>query len=119
VRTDDPLYPEVRMPFTILRRASGVTAVPAQVSLVGSRAALPSRVIQLGSADETPVEVAGVECGHPALSCRWASGPGPRSTLRLQIDGSRIAGGELNSEIRIRLSRPAGQTITVPVRCSV
>jgi hypothetical protein len=121
LHTADPTYAELKVPFTVVKRApQRVSAVPAEVSLLGAHGqALPARVVLLGSSDERPVEVEGVEVSHPAVRCTWAPGPGPRATLRIQVEAARVAGDSLQASVRVRLSKPGPQTLVIPVRCNV
>jgi hypothetical protein len=65
------------------------------------------------------VKVERVEADDPAIECRWAAGPGPRATLKVRVDSSRIAGGTLHSAVRVHLGGPTPQTLVVPVSCTV
>jgi hypothetical protein len=119
--TDDPLYGELKVPFTVVKRARrAVSALPAEVRLVASAGqSPPARVVLLSAADGGEVGVGRVESDSPAVQCRWAPGPGPRATLRVQVDGARLTGGSLEATVRVHLSRPEGVTVTIPVRCLV
>jgi hypothetical protein len=121
LHTADPTYPELQVPFTVVKRSPRqVRAVPAEVSLLGSGGqALPARVVLLGSADGRPVAVEAVEASHPAVRCTWAPGPGPRATLRIQVERDRFAGDTLEASVRVRLSKPGPQALVIPVRCAL
>jgi hypothetical protein len=79
---------------------------------------VPARVILLRAAGDQEVDVEAVECDDPAVRCTRAKGPGNMCTLRLQIDRSRLAADGLNTLLRVRLARPAGETVTIPVHCT-
>jgi hypothetical protein len=117
--TTDPLYPELRVPFTVVKKArQRVTAVPGSVLLRGSASGpLPARLVLLGSSDGEEVAVAKVEADNPAIHCCWAAGPGTQATLKVQVDRAQVRGDELEGNVRVQISRPAPQTLTIPLRC--
>jgi hypothetical protein len=115
--TDDPSCPELKVPFTIVKRAGGaVTPTPAAVELLSAGAPLPARVVLLGSADGSPVLVERVEPNHASIRCSFAEGPGARSTLRVQVDRDKLPEGRFAGAVRVYLRQPAGQVIEVPVQ---
>jgi hypothetical protein len=119
--TEDPLYRELKVPFTVVKRArQAVSALPAEVRLIGSGdQPLPARVVLLSAADGREMGVERVESDSPAVQCRWAAGPGPRVTLRVQVDRAGLTGDALAATVRVHLSRPEGVTVTIPVHCLV
>jgi hypothetical protein len=121
LHTGDRDYPELKLPFTVVKRSPRrISAIPSAVSLLGTDGqALPARVVLLGCSDEQPVLVEGVEADHPAIRCTWAAGPGPRATLRVQVDRARISGDSLQGSVQVRLSKPVPQTVLIPVRCTL
>jgi hypothetical protein len=88
--TNDPTYAALNVPLTVTKRSrAGVRATPEAVSLSAAGAGpLPARIVLLDSADGRPVAVERVESDDPAVRCSWAAGPGPRATLKVQIDRS-------------------------------
>jgi hypothetical protein len=119
--TDDPKYPELRVPVTLIRHSQQrVAATPAEVTLTGSPGQpLPSRIVLLRDSNDQPVLIDHIMIDDPAVTCRWAKGPGTLATLRVQIDAKRIQGGTLQSVIHVLTKTPLAQTITVPVQCSI
>ena len=117
--TSDPLYSELKVPFTIVKRARRlVSAAPASVVLSESAAQpLPARVVLLSAADDREVHIERVESDHPALDCRWAQGPGHQATLKIRVDRKQIPGDRLRAAVHVHLSQPAAETITIPVSC--
>jgi hypothetical protein len=112
ITTDDPDYPEIKLPVTILRQPRGrVTASPARATLVAGGSAL----VQLRDADGQPVQVEAIEAGAPALTTRWAAGPGNVTTVRVGLDRSKWRGEKLTGEVRVRLREPAGEVVVIPV----
>ena len=116
--TDDANCPELKAPFTIVKRAKdAVTPSPSAVELLLSGSApLPARVVLLGAADGSPVLVERVECGHASIRCSHTEGPGARSTLRVQVDRDKLPEGRFAKLIRVHLRQPPGKVIEVPVQ---
>jgi hypothetical protein len=116
--TDDPGYPELRVPVTINKRPrTGVSATPASVTLTiphGQPAS--SRVVLLRGENEQEVEVDRIETDNPALTYRWAAGPGKMATLRI----SAVApAGELpRGTVSVHLKKPSNVTVSIPVVCT-
>jgi hypothetical protein len=61
------------------------------------------------------VEVESIEPSVPALTCRWAAGPGNRATVRVGLDRAKWDGRPVNGEVRVRLKAPAGGEVVLPV----
>jgi hypothetical protein len=119
IYTDDPGYRDLRVPVTIVKRPpQRITASPARVDLVTAPGQeVPSKVLALRSADSRDVVVEKIDADDAALACQWARGPGAMATVRVNIDRKRMQGNLLQTQIRIHVSQPADQTITVPVTC--
>jgi hypothetical protein len=117
--TDDPAYPDLQVPVTVTKRnRARVRAFPVEVDLTGSGPGpLPPRLIRLSTADEQTVEVERVEVDDPAVSCKWAAGPGPNATLRVVVDGSRIGPEGVHTQVHVQLRGPTAETLTIPVVC--
>jgi hypothetical protein len=121
IYTSDPLYPELKVPVTIVKRPrQQVSASPSAVILAeSSDQPLPARIVLLGAADEKDVVVEHVDCDDAAISCQWAQGPGSRATLKIRVDRQRIPGDSLQSAVHVHLSQPMPQMVTIPVSCSL
>jgi hypothetical protein len=117
--TSDPLYSELKVPFTIVKRSRRlVSAAPAAVVL--SQPAdqpLPARIVLLSAAEDSEVHIDRIESDHPAVDCRWAQGPGHQATLKIRVDRKQFPGDCLRASVRVHLSQPAAETITIPVSC--
>ena len=115
--TDDPVYRELRVPVTVIKRPrQGVSASPAAVNLAAPQGRpYPSRVVLLRAEGEVQVER--VEADDPAVTCRWARGPGKMATVRIAVDHAR-AGGPLRTAVRVHVSKPAASVVTIPVLCT-
>jgi hypothetical protein len=108
--TDDPDYHEIKLPVTIDREPKRrVTALPNRATLVAGGSA----VVQLRG--DEPVQVAEAVGSVPALTCRWAAGPGDRATVRIGLDRARWDGKPFTAEVRVRIKSSASETIVIPV----
>jgi hypothetical protein len=118
IYTDDAAYRELCVPVTVVKRArAAVTATPGAVAL---RAApgqpVPSRVVLLrDNTGGERVVVEEVSADDPAVSCRWAPGPDKLATLKVSVDRARV----LQTVVRVRVSKPSPQTLTIPVTCTL
>jgi hypothetical protein len=109
ITTNHPDYPEIKIPVTIIREPKRrVSALPARATLVAGGSA----VVQLRAADGQPVQVEAIEASFPALTTRWAAGPGNYATVRVGLDRSKWHGEPLTGEVRVRVK---GETIAIPV----
>jgi hypothetical protein len=119
--TSDPLYSELKVPFTIVKRARRqVSAAPSSVVLAESAGRpLPSRIVLLSTADDREVHIERIESDHPAIDCHWAQGPGHQATLKIRVDRKQIRGDRLRAAVHVHLSRPSTETITIPVSCLI
>src|SRR5439155_23713792 len=103
---------QIRRPGTTDREPKGrEPGTPRGATLVaGGRA-----VVQLRAVDGTAVQVEAIEARVPALTCRWAAGPGDRATVRISLDRSKWDGRPFASDVRVRLTAPAGETVVIPL----
>jgi hypothetical protein len=118
--SSDPEYAELRVPVTVVKLSrSAVSATPAEVSLESNGGPVPARVVLLRGVEDQEVEVASLECDDPAVHCTFAKGPGTMATVRVRIDCKQMAKDGVHSVLKIKLARPAGAALTVPVNCAV
>jgi hypothetical protein len=117
--TSDPLYSELKVPFTLVKRARHrVSAAPASVVLSQSaNQPLPARIVLLSAAEDDDIRIDRIESDHPAVTCRWAPGPGHQATLKIHVDRRQIPGDRLRAAVHVHVSQPAAETITIPVSC--
>jgi hypothetical protein len=113
--SDDPVYRELKVPVTVVKRPrQRVTPTPRQVTLEGDRGRpWPARVVRLSAADGTAVEVERADADHPAIHCAWE-----KDTVSLRVDPTRLS-GDLQTTVRVRFCKPAGETAEVAVLCVV
>lgn len=114
--TDDPAYPELRVPVRVLKRAAGGVAANPETVAVRFAAGQTevSTLVQLRAADGKPVGVASAESDHPGVSVRFSPGSGPVTVVRVTVTESAAAqaGG---AKVRVKLTEPAEQEVVIPV----
>lgn len=117
LRTDDAACPELTVPFKLVKHAANqVTASPAMVEqILPAKGSPPAKMILLSTPEGSPVLVDRVEPAHPCIRCTFAEGPGPRSTLRVQVQREKLPAERFESCVRVILRQPEGAVITVPV----
>jgi hypothetical protein len=117
ILTDDPAYPDLRVPLTIVKRGRRrLSAAPDPVALtVGAGQEAPSRLVLVRDSDGQPVVVDRVDADDAAVSCRWSEGPSSPAAVRVRVDASRVGAGGLHGAIHIHVSKPVPETLTVPV----
>lgn len=119
--TDDPDYPELKVPVTILKRLpQRFSATPAEVSLTAPAGQpIPSRIVLIRDKDNESVTVDRVVADDPAIACRWAPGPNTMATVKITVDRRRLYGSSLHSAVHVHLSKPVAETLTIPVTCTL
>ena len=118
--TDDSVYSELTVPVTVVKRPrQAVTASPGQVTFDGDKGeSLPPRLVRLSALDGGAVEIERVEVDDPAVLCTWEKKPEIGTTLKVQIDPTRL-NADLRTTVRVHLLKPAAETITISVLCVV
>jgi hypothetical protein len=121
ILTDDPAYPDLRVPLTIVKRGrQRLAAEPGAVTLFAPAGQeVPSRIVRVRDGEDQPVRIEQVEADDPAITCRWAQGPNNLATVRVIVDRARLQGGRLQSQIHVHISDPVHETLTIPVTCTV
>ena len=80
--------------------------------------AIPARIVLLNGPEDEAVEVEKVTTDHPAIQCRWAKGPGPMATLKIQFDPGELQAATLEGSVQVHLARPVGEQVSIPVHWS-
>ncbi len=114
--TDDPAYPELRIPVRVLKRAvGGVTAAPETVAVrFAAGQTEVSTLVQLRAADGKTIGVSGAESDHPGVTVKWSPGSGPVAAVRVTVtESAAVQAG--TCKVRVKLAEPAGQEIVIPV----
>jgi hypothetical protein len=117
IDTDDPEYRELRIPVRVVKKsaASGVRAVPESATLrFAKEQTSATTLLRLRDAENREVVVEKAEADHPAITCKWAAGPGQMATLRVTVDRSKANALGLGV-ITVRVKGPAAETIVIPV----
>jgi hypothetical protein len=119
--TDDPEYGELKLPITLTRRPrQRVEANPRQVVFrLGPEQASAVRWVRLADRGGAAVVIERVSADDPALVCEAATGADNQPGLKIQVERGRLRGDGLDSTVRVRLSSPAGETVLIPVLCTV
>jgi len=117
IDTDDPEYKELRIPVRVVKKAAntGVQALPATVTLrFAKEQTTASYLVRLRDAGDKEILVEKAECDHPAVTCKYAAGPGSATTLRVTVDldKSKAAGVAI---VSVQLKGPKPETILIPV----
>ncbi len=114
--TDDPAYPEFRVPVRVEKRATAAAVVtPDEVYLrFAAGQSEASALVQVRGTDGKPVGVAGVECDHPSVTFKWSDAVGPVAAVRLTVPAA-AATTPGRGTVRVRLSGADGPAVSVPV----
>jgi hypothetical protein len=115
--TNDPDYREIKVPVTIVKRSrQRVTATPSRIELPlrpGRR--VSARTVLIRDRENQEVEVESASADSPAITCRWAKGPGPMASLRVQVDRDKVPDPIRESAVRVQIIRPIRQVLVIPV----
>lgn len=114
--TDDPEYPELRIPVRVLKRAAGTIRVAPEsisVRLAPGQTEL-STLVQLRAADGKTIEVSSAESDLPGVTAKYSARAGSVAVLRVTVTDSvsQLSG---SCKVRVKMSQPAGQEIVIPV----
>lgn len=110
IYTSDPLYSELKIPVTLIHRASTtLSATPAEVMLSAG-----PRLVRLRDSQGRPVVIERATVEDARVVCTWAAGPDNDATLRLQADRATTADG-LQTRVLVEVSSPVRQVVTIPV----
>jgi hypothetical protein len=111
IRTSDPLYRELQVSVTIIQRVGQrIVATPAEPTLSAG-----PRLVRLRDTQDQAVVIESVAADDPAIRCSWAAGPDNEATLKLQADRAALGDRSLHTAVRVQLSRPVRDVLTLPV----
>jgi hypothetical protein len=113
--TDDPEYPELRVPVRVLKREAGaVRATPEAVNLrFATGQTEGSALVELRAPDGKAVSIAGAESDFPGVQVKCSQGSGPVATVRIKVPET-VAAQPGRCTVRVRLSEPGGE-VPIPV----
>ncbi|MBA4189190.1 MAG: hypothetical protein C0467_14425 [Planctomycetaceae bacterium] len=114
--TDDPAYPELRVPVRVLKRAAGaVTATPDTVAVrFAAGQSEVSTLVQLRAADGKPVGIVAAESDHPSVTVKWSPGVGAVAVVRVTV--TETAAAQAGScKVRVKLAEAGGTEVVIPV----
>jgi hypothetical protein len=121
IYTDDVSYRDLKVPVTVIKRVpQRLSATPNAVALKAPPGQpFPSRIVLIRDSDNQGVKIEHVMVDDPAITCRWAEGPGPLATVKIQVDRTQTQGKPFHSAVHIQISKPVRETLTVPVTGAV
>lgn len=115
--TDDPLYPELRVPIRVLKRkAGGIVPSPDSVEVRVSKSLdESSTLLQLRAPNRGAIRVAKIDCDHPAIRTRFASDAALAVTVRVIVtrEGAQQQNGQ--ATLHVTFADPIGETLAIPV----
>ncbi len=114
--TDDPAYPELRVPVRVLKRPAGTVAAAPDTVAVRFAAGQTevSTLVQLRAADGKPVSVVGAESDHPGVTVKWSPGAGSVAVVRVTVTESAAAQAG-SCKVRVKLAEPGSSEVVIPV----
>jgi hypothetical protein len=121
IYTNDADFRELKVPVTVvMKQRLTVCATPEQVTAAAEKdQPLPSRLVRLRGPDEGAIEIQSIDADHPAIRCTWMSGPENMATVKVTFDRTKIDGEALHSAIHVHVVKPAPQTLSIPVNCTL
>jgi len=113
--TDDPAYPELRVPVRVLKRAAGtVIATPDAVSARFAPGQTEvSVLVQLRAPDGKAFAIAGAECDRPGVQVKHSTGSAALATVRVTVPQT-VATDAGRCTLRVKLADGAGE-VALPV----
>lgn len=119
--TDDAAYASIRIPVTVVKRSPQRYSVTPKEVILQAAGGQPvaSRVVLVRDNTNQPVVVEKIVADHPAITCRWAQGPGANATLKIGVDVTKVTDKSLKSALHVHLGGTAGEAITIPVTLTI
>ena len=119
IYTSDAVYGQLQVPVTLVGRVKKAVAVsPESIEVRITNGQAPASLVRLRPLNSGALIIVGVTADHPAVTCTFAHGPFGIATLRIQVDAAKLAGQDLNSVVRVRVSQPVEETIVIPIQVS-
>lgn len=115
--TNDPGYPDLRVPVRVSKRPAGeVIASPESVAVrFGANSDAIATLVQIRRADGKAVTIASAECDQSVVALKWSTGAAAVGAVRITV--SELAAAQSGTAIvRVKLADPAAQSIDIPVR---
>ena len=115
--TDDPLYPELRVPIRVLKRKAGaIVPSPDSVEVrVSKSLEESSTLLQLRAPNRGAIRIAKIDCDHPAIRTRFAPDAALAVTVRVIVtrEGAHQQNGQ--ATLHVTFAEPSGETLAIPV----
>jgi hypothetical protein len=114
IHTDDAIYRELKVAVTVVKReGNSYVTTPSEVELSAG-----PRLVRLADRQGRVVVVESVQSDDPAIAYRWAPGPENQATLKMELDRSRWNGEGLDTLVRVQMSSPVREVVTIRVRAA-
>jgi hypothetical protein len=119
--TNDAAFRELKVPVTVFKKLRRLVVVtPENVSVAAAKGEpVPSSLVRLRGPDGDAIEIERVEADHAAVRCTWAVGPNNLATVKVTFDRDKIDGDEVRGAIHVHVAKPAPQTLTIPISCTL
>ncbi|HXD87030.1 MAG TPA: hypothetical protein VN641_11080, partial [Urbifossiella sp.] len=117
LQTDDPDYPEFRVPVRVLKKAAGaVNAAPEAVAVRFAAAQdAVSTLVQLRAPDGKKIRIAAAESDIAAVTVKYSAAAAAAATVRITVASSAKDGSGF---VKLHLAEPTEQDVLVPVSWS-
>jgi outer membrane protein assembly factor BamB len=114
--TDDPVYPEFRIPVRISKRSpDAVAAAPDRIAVrFGAGQEEVSALVQLRAPEGKNVRIESAQSGNSSVGVKYSTAAGRVAVVRVTVGGAAAAQSG-SSQVTIRLAEPAAQEIVLPV----
>ena len=118
LQTNDPTYPEFRVPVRINKKAAGqVAATPEEIAVkLNAGQDEVSALVQLRAPDGKSIRIESATSDFAAVTTRFSKDAGPVATVRVAIGGVAQPG---SCKVIVKLAEPAGQEVIIPVSWSL
>jgi len=116
LQTDDPEYPEFRVPVRVLKRTAGaVLATPEAVAVrFAAGQEEVSTLVRLRAVDGKPLAVSSAQSDHPGVAVKWSPDRGAVAAVRVSVT-DKAAAQSGSCTVRVRLAEPGAQEVVIPV----